>query len=123
MRSGAHPLAMRLLGAEGELEVDLNQSDCVPRDEITRLILKYFLQSPGQVESFVGIARWRLLEEEVRHSVKQTEEVLQWLVTNGFLLVATVGSRPVYTLNPEKLEEAKHLAGGGGAEGAAEEPG
>ena len=100
----------------------MNQSDCVSRDEVTRSILKYFLQSPEQVESFVGIARWRLLEEEVRQSVKRTEEVLQWLVTNEFLLVATVGSRPVYTLNPEKVEEAKHLVGGGAA-GAGEEPG
>jgi hypothetical protein len=99
------------LEPKGEPEVDLNQSDCVSRDEITRSILKFFLQSPGQVESFVGIARWRLLEEEVRSSVKRTEEGLLWLVAKGFLTVATVGSRPVYTLNPEKLEEAKQLVG------------
>jgi len=98
----------------------LNHSDCITQEETTRSILKFFLQAPEQVESFVGIARWRLLEEEVKCSVKRTEEGLQWLVTKGFLLPATVGSRPVYKLNPEKLEEAKRLVGTGEEEGTGE---
>jgi len=99
----------------------LNQSDCISREETTKSILKFFLQSPGQVESLAGIARWRLLEEEVRRSVKRTEEVLQWLVAKGFLLRAVVGSRQVYKLNPEKREEATELVRAGEEEDATEE--
>ena len=113
-------MVMGLLGVRARAEVDLTQSDCISQEETARSILRFFLESPGQVESFAGIARWRLLEEQVRRSVKRTEEALQWLVSQEFLLPDTVGSRPVYRLNPNKIEEAKRLVEVGEGEGTGE---
>jgi len=90
-------------------EGELNDPPRIPREEITKSILSYFLKSPDLVESFDGIARWRLLEEQVHRSVTRTELALHWLIDEGFLLPDTTGSRTLYRLNPDKLMEAENL--------------
>lgn len=80
------------------------------REEIARQILGFFLRNPDVVDSFGGIARWRLLEDEVNRSLASTEAALNWLIQNGFLIEEKIaGSQSVYRLNPGKREEAKGL--------------
>ena len=68
------------------------------------------LQSGRTLE---GIARWRLLEEQVHRSFQQTESALAWLVEQGFLEeVETVGSSRIFRLAPQGQEKtARFLAG------------
>lgn len=84
----------------------------ISQEETTRAILNFFLKSPDLVESFTGIVRWRLLEEEVHRSMTRTEQALRWLIDEEFLLPDTVGSRTVYRFNPARFEEAKRLVQG-----------
>jgi len=66
------------------------------------------------VDSFTGIARWRLLEEAVHRNVAETELALDWLIKQGFLIEeAIAGSQTVFRLNPEKQREAEHLVQSG----------
>ena len=79
-------------------------------EEIAKQILDFFLRSPDVVDSFSGIARWRLLEDSVSRSVASTEAALNWLIQNGFLIEEKIaGSQSVYRLNPGKREEARGL--------------
>lgn len=56
----------------------------------------------------MGIARWRLLEEAVHHSVASTEAGLKWLVARRYLQEVPVqGVERVFRLNPEKRKDAE----------------
>ena len=80
------------------------------REEIAKQILGFFLQNPDVVDSFGGIARWRLLEDEVNRSLANTEAALNWLIQNGFLIEEKIaGSQSVYRLNAGKRDEAEGL--------------
>lgn len=80
------------------------------REEIASEILGFFLRSPDVVDSFTGIARWRLLENAVDRSVASTEVALSWLIQNGFLSEEKIaGSESVYRLNPARRREAEGL--------------
>jgi DNA-binding PadR family transcriptional regulator len=75
-------------------------------------ILNYFLRNSKAADTLEGIARWRLLEEQVHRSFQQTESALAWLVEQGFLEVETVGSRRIFRLAPQGQEKtARFLAG------------
>ena len=90
-------------------------SNALELDEtVVRQILGYFVGSPQMADTLEGIARWRLLQERVRLSVRQTEAALGWLVEKGFIVEARpVGLRsPVFCLNPERLRDAKRFLGG-----------
>jgi hypothetical protein len=66
-------------------------------------------------DTLEGIARWRLLEERVRLSVRQTEAALKWLVEEGFIEeLRPAGLRgPVFRLNPKRLKDARQFLAGG----------
>jgi hypothetical protein len=82
--------------------------------EIVKQILNYFLRNSKAADTLEGIARWRLLEEQVHRSFQQTESALAWLVKQGFLEEAeTVGSSRIFRLAPQGREKvARFLAGG-----------
>jgi hypothetical protein len=73
-------------------------------------ILSYFVRNPSAIDSLEGIAKWRLLEEAIHRNVLETEQALEWLVQQGYLL-----ERPetkavrLYSLNVEKRAEAESL--------------
>ena len=75
-------------------------------------ILSYFLRNSKAADTLEGIARWRLLEEQVHRSFQQTESALAWLVEQGFLEeVETVGSSRIFRLAPQSQEKtARFLA-------------
>lgn len=64
-------------------------------------ILSYFVRNPNAADSLEGIARWRLLEEQIHRSLQETETALAWLVAQGFLDEVNIGgATPIFRLNP-----------------------
>lgn len=77
-------------------------------EELAQHVLRYFLHNPQSADSLEGVARWRLLEETIHHTLTETRSALERLVAKGYLQVSSVpGSDRIYTLNPNKREEAK----------------
>lgn len=82
----------------------------IPQEEVAREILRYFLRHPHAADDLAGIARWRLLQESVRHSVDATSEALTWLIGQGYMRRHTrVSSGQIFELNPERREAAERF--------------
>ena len=78
--------------------------------EIVKQIMSYFLRNPTATDSLEGIAHWRLLEEAIHRNVFATEEALQWLVKEGYLLkIDRPRSRRLFRLNPARQKDAESL--------------
>lgn len=78
--------------------------------ELASQVLRYFVRHPEALDSLEGIARWRLLDEAVQHTVRATNEALDWLVERGVLRRSSgPGRLPVYGLVPGKEEEAARM--------------
>jgi hypothetical protein len=91
----------------------LPPDDAGPELEIVKQILNYFLRNSKAADTLEGIARWRLLEEQVHRSFQQTESALTWLVQQGFLEeVETVGSSRIFRLAPQNQENAARFLSG-----------
>ena len=88
--------------------------DSEPELEIVKQILNYFVRNPKAADTLEGIARWRLLEEQVHRSFQQTESALTWLVAKGFLEeVETGGASQIFRLAAQhQAEAARFLAEG-----------
>jgi hypothetical protein len=78
----------------------------------TKEVLGYFLRNPQAADNLESVARWRLREEIIRHTVEEISLAIVWLVEHGFLVEEPVtGSEPVFRLNPEMHgEAARYLA-------------
>jgi hypothetical protein len=71
--------------------------------KVVTQILHYFRTNPAATDTLEGIARWRLLEEQIQRSLQETQLALEWLVEKGFLLEESrVSSGKLYRLNPDK---------------------
>jgi hypothetical protein len=83
-------------------------------EEIAKQILRYFLRNPQSADSLEGVARWRLLEENVHQAMVETQSALEQLVAEGYLQVVSVpGSELIYILNTTRHKEAEAFAGSG----------
>jgi len=73
-------------------------------------VLAYFLRNRRAVDTLEGVARWRLLEEDIHRGVDEAQEALGWLVEQGLLVQErpTYGE-PVFRLNHEMIGEAERL--------------
>jgi hypothetical protein len=81
-----------------------------PDEEVAREILRYFLRHPEAADSLAGIARWRLMQESVRHSVEKTGEALQWLIDEGFMREETrVATGKIFQLNSARRKAAEEF--------------
>lgn len=70
-------------------------------------ILDYFVRNPNAADTLEGIARWRLLEEQVHRTVEETARALDFLVSHGLLHeIQTSGPKKVFRLNPKRRKEA-----------------
>jgi hypothetical protein len=86
-----------------------------PTWEAVKEILGYFLRNPQAVDGVEGIARWRVMEEQVHRSVEQTEIALRWLLSEGYLQeVETIGTRHIFRLSADRQESATRLLEGRG---------
>jgi hypothetical protein len=75
-------------------------------------ILAYFVDNPSAADTFEGIARWRLLEWMMLRDLSETETALAWLLERGFLRKQEfVGSKPIFSLNLDKIADAEILIG------------
>ena len=73
-------------------------------------MLGYFFRNPQAADTLEGVARWRLLEETVRRGVAETEQALDWLVSEGYLTrVSTPYTEPIYELNRDERARAKEF--------------
>jgi len=74
---------------------------------IVRQILNYFLRNRSAADSLEGVARWRLLEEQIQRSLQETDAALKWLVAKGYLEeIKPAGSVPLFRLAPDRQAEA-----------------
>jgi hypothetical protein len=84
------------------------------KEEVAKEILSYFVRHPDAADTFLGIARWRLLHEDVHRSVGLTEEALTWLVEQGYLRrIPMPGIEGIFQINPEKVREARDFINAG----------
>jgi hypothetical protein len=73
-------------------------------------VLRYYLTHPTAVDTCEGLARWRLLEEYVERTTRETEEALAWLVGHGFLdEITRPGGRTVFYMRPDRRFEAERF--------------
>lgn len=78
--------------------------------EIVKQVLSYFVRNPKAADTLEGVARWRLLDEQIQKSISQTEAALEWLVGEGFLEeLRPQGSRRLFRLNRERRADAIRL--------------
>jgi hypothetical protein len=86
--------------------VDSDAKDANTR--AAREILRYFLRHPDSADSLTEIARWRLMQEQVRQSVETTLEALQGLVSEGYVIEERrLGTERIFQLNAKKRKEAE----------------
>jgi hypothetical protein len=85
----------------------LPQPDSEPGSEVVREVLSYFVRNPQAADSLEGVARWRLLEEQVYRTVQETEAAVAYLVSQGFLeATATAGSAKIFRMRADRVAEA-----------------
>ena len=94
------------------LKVSRNQMNQVRADvQQAQEILRYFVQHPQASDDLEGIARWRLLQEQIGRSIEEVRQALEMLVQMEFLLqdsIPSCGKR--YSLNPARIQESKEFA-------------
>jgi len=85
----------------------LQQQQSDIETKIVKRILRYFVHNPTAADSLEGVARWRLLEEQIQNSVLQTDAALTWLVSQGFLQeVKPAGAVALFRLDPKRRADA-----------------
>ena len=78
-----------------------------PSPPLAKPLLSYCLEHPTTADTSEGFARWRLLEQYVEHTMRETEVALEWLVRHGFLReIPRPAGPPVFVMNPERRREA-----------------
>ena len=70
--------------------------------------MRYFLQNPEAADSLEGIARWRLLEMQVRDVVAETDAALALLVEQDLVEQVPIAGGPfLFRLKKERLGAVK----------------
>lgn len=77
------------------------------RSGLAAEILTYFMENPEAVADLEGVSGWRLLGARVRATVESTQQVLDLLVSQGYLKKIETARGPMFQINREKLAEAK----------------
>ncbi len=73
-------------------------------------ILDYFLRNPQAGDDLEGVARWRLLHEQIFRGVEEVQEALRWLLSQEFLLEEYQGrSVSLFRLNWAEAARAEQL--------------
>jgi hypothetical protein len=84
-----------------------------PALKLASEILTYFLRNPESCDDLEGVTRWRLPDQKIYETMQTTEQALEWLVREGFLVKE---SKPwhgdIYRLNLEKRGEANSFISG-----------
>lgn len=96
---------------KGPGEAALPLARIEPDPGVVTQVLTYFVRNRQSADTLEGIARWRLLEEEVRHNVQQTQRALEWLVEQDLVeeLRPPGYQTSLFRLNPSRREEAERF--------------
>jgi len=91
------------------IEVPVARADCEVDHAVVKQVLSYFVRNQQAADTIEGVARWRLLQEQIHRSVRETEVALDWLVKKGFLEQTLPGGsrNPIFRLNQKQIELAK----------------
>lgn len=82
----------------------------IPRNGITRKILRYLMRHPHAQDTVEGIAHWWLLEEQIREGVRQVRAALEQLTSAGLISeIRRADSTIVYRLNPAQRDQIQLL--------------
>jgi hypothetical protein len=82
---------------------DVHSTDPEPSWDAVKDILGYFLRNPQAVDSVEGVARWRVMEEQVHRTLEQTQSALAWLLSEGYLEeLETASTGRIVRLNHER---------------------
>lgn len=77
---------------------------------MARTVLRYFSRYPRAADTLEGIARWRLLEEQVQRITGDVRTALEWLIAQGYLKEdARPYSGSIYSLNETQREEIERF--------------
>jgi len=78
--------------------------------EVARDILRYFMRNPQGGDTLEGLVRWRLLDETIYRSLEEIKSVVDWLVTEEFLVrEMTSPSKAFFCLNRKKQNEIERF--------------
>ncbi len=74
-------------------------------------VLSYFVGHPRTPSSLEDVAKWRLQQEAIQHTVEQVSRAIEWLVAEGFLVAEEehLGAAPMFLLNEMRVGEAKRF--------------
>lgn len=79
---------------------------------LARDLLRLYLTNPTMVETIEGLARWRLAEQLIEQTIRETQQALEWLVGRGFLReISGRRGRTVFMMNPDRREDAQQWVG------------
>ena len=73
-------------------------------------ILAYLARHPAAKDGIEGIVEWWLLEQHIVNQTAIVRAALETLVRKGWLLAqGKAGRNPMYSINPERINEARQL--------------
>lgn len=68
--------------------------------ERAKAVLRYFLRHPRAADTLRGIVAFRMLEEDLKQSARETRDAVLWLVGHGYLnATSRPGMGVVFSLN------------------------
>jgi hypothetical protein len=77
---------------------------------LARAVLGHFVKNPKLIEGLDGIAKWRLRQVTVHHTVTEVAAALQWLARGGFLKRSRHRDpQRTYQLNKEETASARRF--------------
>jgi hypothetical protein len=73
------------------------------QSELERKLLRYLVDHPDARDTLEGIAKWWLLEQEIRDEKAKVQEAIVWLVAKGFVVEERMeDGRRVFGMNEER---------------------
>jgi hypothetical protein len=86
----------------------LNANDVPAKPLVVGKILRHFSQHPDAKDTSEGILQWWLAPGDAPRGTEEVEEILDYLVTIGWLIETKIGSSPkLYGVNEERLEDIR----------------
>jgi len=82
-----------------------------PEDDlaVARDILRYFLRNPEAADTVEGVARWRLVDEQIYRSLGRVNRAMAWLVSQGLLVKEEVANSTIFHLNQNALRKIERF--------------
>ena len=77
---------------------------------ITLVVLQYLMSNPGAKDTLEGIRKWWIATRRQEPRIDELQAVLEELMQKGWVVrFKPMGSKHVYGLNKERLQEIQRL--------------